>query len=160
MSGVLGVHFAITAIQEQRLLTVADDPDAVQNLLENIEETDWYDDEFRAESDKAWDMIHRCLGDGSLDPDAGGYPLAYAILGGRHLHDDLYICYVSAEQAKDVAAALTQIDKAELLRRFTRLPDEHDGPRDFDYTWDSFVDIRELYKRAAQAGRAVLFTAT
>jgi hypothetical protein len=32
------------------------------------------------------------------------------------------------------------------------------GEEDFDYTWQRFLDVRRFYRRAANAGRAVLFT--
>jgi hypothetical protein len=32
------------------------------------------------------------------------------------------------------------------------------GEGDFDYTWENFLDGRRFYKKAAEAGRAVIFT--
>jgi hypothetical protein len=162
---MLGVHFAITA-EQGRLLLAADDEgdhDAVGELLEEIEEL-WDDDALKVDTDKAWDAIHRCLTDGTLDPDGGGYPLSYAMLAGRHLHDQYYVVYVSAAQARDVAGALRGIDRTWLRRRFDTIDDpDYRGARDdadFEYTWDNFVDLRAFYNRAATAERAVLFTAT
>jgi len=85
------VHFAITSEQERLLLAADDegDRDAVDELLEDIEEL-WDDDALKVDTDKAWDTIHRCLTDGTLEPEGGEYPLSYAILGGRHLHDEYY----------------------------------------------------------------------
>jgi hypothetical protein len=34
------------------------------------------------------------------------------------------------------------------------------GQEEFDYTWSWFQRVRDLYYRAAQAGRYVLFTAS
>jgi hypothetical protein len=82
---MLGVHFAITAEQEQALLD-ADGDDEVSELLEELEEG-WDDDALKVDTDKAWDAIHRCLTDGTLHPDGGASALSHAILGGRHLHD-------------------------------------------------------------------------
>lgn len=85
------MHFAITS-ERERLLLAADDEgdrDAVDELLEDIEEL-WDDDALKVDTDKAWDTIHRCLTDGTLEPEGGEYPLSYAILGGRHLHDEYY----------------------------------------------------------------------
>lgn len=165
IGGVLGVHFAITPEQERSLLAAADsgDTDAVGELLEEIEES-WTDDELKVDSDKAWDAIHRCLTDGTLDPDGGEYPLSHAVLGGRHLHDEYHVVYVTAAQARDVAGALEAVDRTWLRGRFDAVDDpNYPGARDdadFDYTWDGFVDVRAFYQRAAAAGRAVLFTAT
>ncbi len=160
---MLGVHFAITSEQEAALLAADDDGDELGEILEELEET-WSDATLQADTDKAWDAIHRCLTDGTLDPDGGEYPLSHAVLGGRHLHDEYYVVYVTAAQARDVAEALQPVDQAWLRRRFDAIDDpDYGGARDeadFDYTWAAFVDVREFYQRAAAAQRAVIFTAT
>jgi hypothetical protein len=162
---VLGVHFAITPEQERSLLAADDDGDSdtVGELLEEIEES-WNEGGLKVDTDKAWDAIHRCLTDGTLDPDGGEYPLSHAVLGGRHLHDEYYIVYLTAAEARDVAVTLRSVDRTWLRRRFDAFDDPdyagtHDD-EDFDYTWDGFVDVRDFYDRAAAAGRAVIFTAT
>ncbi|MEU7611822.1 YfbM family protein [Micromonospora sp. NPDC049204] len=158
---MLGVHFAITSEQERSLL--AADDDRVGEFLEEIEES-WYDDTFRVDTDKAWDAIHRCLTDGTLDPDGGPYPLSHAVLGGRHLHDDYYVVYVSAAEVRDVAEALRTIDRVWLRLRFDAIDgSDYDGAQDdddFEYTWSNFADVQAFYDRAAKADRSVIFTAT
>ncbi|WP_179277147.1 YfbM family protein [Actinoplanes regularis] len=161
---VLGVYFAITAEQERSLLVAADGgDDEVGEILEVLEES-WDDDRLKADTDKAWDAIHRCLADGTLDPDGGEFPLSHAVLGGRHLHDEYYVVYLTADQVRDVSDALQAVDRAWLRRRFDTIDDpDYRGARDevdFDYTWVNFVDVREFYQRAAAARRAVIFTAT
>ena len=41
-------------------------------------------------------------------------------------------------------------------------PEEYDevemGDEDFGYTWENLLDLRRFYKKAAKAGRAVIFT--
>jgi Domain of unknown function (DUF1877) len=66
--------------------------------------------------------IHRCLTDGTLDPDGGEYPLSHAVLGGRHLHDDYYVVYVSLAEVPEVAA-LRGVDRTGLRRRFDAIDD-------------------------------------
>ncbi|MEO3929151.1 DUF1877 family protein [Micromonosporaceae bacterium B7E4] len=160
---MLGVHFAITTEQEHSLLTADGDNDTVGELLEEIEES-WSEDRFKVDTDKAWDAIHRCLTDGTLDPDAGDYPLSHVVLGGRHLHDEYHVVYVSAPEVRNVADALKRVHRTWFRGRFDAIDDpEYDGRHDdtdFDYTWDNFVDVRAFYDRAAAAGRAVVFTAT
>ncbi|GGN36389.1 hypothetical protein FHR83_006364 [Actinoplanes campanulatus] len=156
---MLGVHFAITADQEKALLDADGDDDAVGELLGDIEEN-WDDDQLKVDTDKAWDEIHRCLTDGSLDPDAGDYPLSHAILGGHGMHDDYYVVYVDAAQVRDVAAALRDIDRAGLRQRFDTLLPASERDYDFELLWTDFADVVNFYQRAAAAGRAVLFTAT
>ncbi|MBL7259753.1 YfbM family protein [Paractinoplanes lichenicola] len=159
---MLGVHFAIAPEQERALL-VAVDEDELGDFLEELEES-WADDSLKVDTDKAWDAIHRCLTDGSLDPDAGDYPLNHAVLGGRHLSEDYYVVYLTAAQTRDVSEALQPIDQGWLRRRFDAIDDpDYIGAgddEDFDYTWTNFVDVRQFFERAVAAERAVLFTAT
>ncbi|MEV0568451.1 YfbM family protein [Dactylosporangium sp. NPDC050588] len=160
---MLGVHFAITAKQEKKLLKAADrDEDEVAALLGDLEE-EWDDESMKVDTDKAWDAVHRCL-TGSLDADAGEYPLTHAVLGGRDLlEEDYYAVYVTADEVRDVAAALRDLDRAWLRERFDAF-DKSDyagagDDQDFEYTWSNFADIQAFYDRAAAAGRAVVFTA-
>ena len=162
---MLGVHFAITPEHEDLLLAAADEgnTDRIEVFLEDIEEG-WDDDALKVASDKAWNAIHRCLTDGTLDPESGEYPLSHAVLGGRHLHEDYYVVYLSAAHVRDVAHALRGVDRAWLRGRFDVIDDpDYRGARDdadFEYTWDNFVDVKAFYDRAAAAARAVIFTAT
>ena len=60
-----GVFFALTEAQQTTLDSASDD-DEVMGAIEDIEEA--WDKENLAECDKAWDAMHRCLADGTLDP--------------------------------------------------------------------------------------------
>jgi hypothetical protein len=158
---MLGVHFAVTAEQERALLAAADD-DTVGELIGDLEE-EWSEDTLKVDTDKAWDPIHRSLTDGTLDPDAGDYPLSHAILGGQHLSDEIYAVFIRSDQVRDVAAALHDVDETRLRAGYDRIdPADYDGPHpdDFDYTWENLIDVRSFFDRAAAAGRAVLFTAS
>ncbi|MFC4050175.1 YfbM family protein [Actinomadura syzygii] len=156
---MLGVHFAITGEQERALL--ARDEDAVAELLEELEEN-WRDDDLKVDTDKAWEDIHRCLGDGTLDYE--GYPLSHAVLGGRHLHTEIYVVHVSVAEVRDVAEALRPLGRDWLRRQCDALGssgyDGAHGPEVFEYIWTNFVDVQNFYQRAAKADRAVIFTAT
>ena len=162
---MLGVHFAVSADQERLLLVAGDEggAGAVGEFLEGIEEG-WADPDLSVSTDKAWDAIQRCLGDGTLDADGGAYPLSHAVLGGRHMHEEYYVVYVTAAEVRDVADELQRVEKVWLRRRFDAIDDpEYRGSLDdddFAYTWENFVDVRGLFERAAEAGRAVIFTAT
>ncbi|GIJ48242.1 hypothetical protein Val02_51280 [Virgisporangium aliadipatigenens] len=160
----MGVFFALSPDQEHALLDADESgsDDSVRDLIEEFEEN-WADGRYSADTDQAWDAIHRCLTDGTLDPDGGAYPLSHAVLGGRHLSDDWYVVYVSATEVKDVAAALREVARDWLRTRLEGLGAGYTGARDdadFEYTWSNFEDVREFYGRAAEAGRAVVFTAT
>lgn len=156
-----GVHFALTRADEDRVLTAADD-EALMEVVEDIEER--WERGFVAETDKAWDAIHRCLTGGALAFDGGTYPLNRAVLGGRQLYDgdDYIVCYVPADEVRDVAAALEPLGEAWLRSRYFALDPgdygaEH-SDEDFEYTWDNFIGMRDFFVEAAGRGRAVLFT--
>ena len=157
----LGVHFALSKQDEARLLAAAGDDEAVLEIVEEIEEGAH---ELHCDSDKAWDALHRCLTDGKLEYTGGGYPLRAAVLGGRQLVEEAEytVSYVSAEQVRDVAEALSVIEEHWLRGRYDTLRDtDYAGPvdeDDFEYTWEFLEDVREFFAMAAEAGRAVIFT--
>lgn len=159
--GCLGVHFAIDGATAARLLAAEDDED-VASIIEEIEET--WDRRFLFDTDKAWDALHRCLSDGTLDPDSGSYPLSHVVLGGVSLYEgeDYVVALVTADQVPEVAAALAPIDRAWLRERYDSLefPDYQGvrGDEDFEYTWGNVQGLDGFFRTAAEAGRAVIFT--
>ena len=161
LMGSLGVHFALEDDVARRLLA-AGDSDAVLAVIDEVEEA--WDEAWLVQSDKAWDAMHRSLSNGTLYYDEGEYPLNRTVLGGKHLYDgdDYVVSYVEPKEVKDVAAALAPITQADFRKRYDAIdPDEYEGPHgeeDFGATWEAFVAVRELFKRAADAGRSVVFT--
>ncbi len=161
--GCLGVHFAITDQDAQRLLNASSDND-VQLVLREVEER-WEKDHL-AESDKAWDAMHRCLSDGTLDCDDNENILEKVVLGGRRIFrgDEYIVSLVSSEEVREIAKALLPISEDAMRERYLTMidPEDYDGvigEDDFNYTWDWFENVRELYLRASINGRAVVFTA-
>ena len=156
-----GVLFAIDDVTTKKLLAAASD-EAVMAIVEAIEEA--WDKRFLAETDKAWDAMHRALTDGTLDPGGGTFPLNRAILGGTHLHhgDEYIVALVPKDEVRAVADALAAIDDAAMRTRYeTIVPRDYApeyGDQDRDYTVANFRDVADLYARAATAGRAVIFT--
>jgi hypothetical protein len=160
--GQLGVHFALDASQRDRLLAASSD-DEVRAAVAAIEEV--WDKDHVGESDKAWDAIHRCLTDGSLDDEAGEFPLSHVIIGGKHLHEgeEYIVCFVTDEEVKAIAKALLPITRETMKGWYFTLLDKDDyegeiGDQDFGYTWDWFENVRELFLRASINGRSVIFT--
>ena len=156
-----GVHFAITTEQAEALLAAKGDED-VMSLIESIEET--WDTANLAESDKAWDAMHRCLTDGTLGSGNGTYPLNHCVLGPRQLHggDDYIVSLALPNEVRDVADAL-QVATPEWFgeKYSTVLPRDYApeyGNKDLDYTWSNFEDVKRLFEKASQTGRAVIFT--
>jgi hypothetical protein len=86
------------------------------------------------------------------------------ILGGKQLYkgDDYIVALVSPEQVPFVSEALKLIDKVALKQGYDRInQDDYDGEigdDDFEYTWSWFKDLPSLFDKAAQEGRAVLFS--
>ena len=158
-----GVHFALTADDESRLLSLVGDDGAVIDFVKEEVEERW-DKSWLYESDKAWDAIGRCLNGGRYvygETDAA----CRAFLAGRDLvRDDegYYVLYLTAAEVGVVAGQLAAID-AEALGR---LYDEHlpgsdyedVRPEDREYTLGWYEGLPKFFAKAAAAGRAVIFT--
>lgn len=156
-----GVYFAITDEQTATLLA-ADGDDGLMAAIEAIEES--WDEDNLAECDKAWDALHRALTDGRLKYGNGEYPFSHCVLGPRQLYegDDYIVSYVSPDQVRDVAAALKPLTEEWFQERYRSIvPNDYApeyGADDQQYTWNWFQGIRELYTKAAERGRSVVFT--
>ncbi len=162
----LGVHFALTPQDVQQLRSISDEAERLDHLQSVIEDTYFSDHpELVAESDKAWDAMHRTLADGQLTWDGGAYPLNHVVLAGELLYTeaDYIMSLKTPQQVQDIAAALPAMTREEFRRRYDAIDAEAYGfpltDEDFDYTWDWFQGVRDLYTRAASEGRFVLFTA-
>jgi hypothetical protein len=164
--GCLGVHFALSEAEVEHFRSLPSEQDRLDYLIEDLEETYFGErKEYLAESDKAWDAMHRALTDGSLTWDDGEYPLNHVILAGELLYTepDYIMSLKSPEQVRDIAAALPGVTEAEFRRRYFAIdPKSYGCPvdeQDFAYTWQWFQNVRRLYTKAAAENRFVLFTA-
>jgi len=162
----LGVHFALTPEEIVKLRSFENDADRLAFLQEEIEENYFQDlHEYVAETDKSWDAMHRLLSDGELSDTDGPEPLRFAVLGGEPLYfkDDYIMSLKTPEQVKAVSEAIATMGADEFRIRYNKIDEEKYGfPRtdeDFEYTWDWFGRVVELYKKAADENRYVLFTA-
>jgi hypothetical protein len=116
------------------------DDDGLIAFVEEVEEGpdgEGWDEEWVQETDKSWEAIHRCLTDGKLE--WGDTPFHKCILGSYNLYegDDYIINYLSPEEVKSVAAAIKDIDRDELRRRYDAIdPADYNGlvDDDFEYT--------------------------
>ncbi|MEV7119522.1 YfbM family protein [Kitasatospora griseola] len=156
-----GVLFALAEGERARLLGCGGDGE-VMALVEEVEEA--WDEAWVCEVDKAWDALHRCLTDGRLEYGNGEFPLSHVILGGRAMceGEDYVVCYVEPEEVRAVAGALGRVDEEWVRGRYAELEfEEYQGVRgeeDLAYTVCFLPDLREFYRRAAEEGRAVVFT--
>jgi hypothetical protein len=158
----LGVHIALTAEQEQDVWTHFYD-ETILGLVEALRADD--DGEHRQRTDKAWDPIHRCLSDGTLVWDAGRWPLRGAILGGESLYfsEDFVVMLLERYEVVEVAGALDVVTQDWFRGRFLALPSHgYQGATDedaFDYTWYWFERLRAFFRKTADEGRSMVFTA-
>jgi hypothetical protein len=157
------MFFALTEDQEAALMATREDTE-VRAFVEDVEMGDWDADPLDCETDKAWDAIHRCLSDGTLGCGRRLSPLDMTVLGGGHHHegDDYLVAHLRAGEVVQVAAALEAVDESWMRQRYDRIdPADYQGTlsdEDFDYTWYWFTQIRDFYRKAAVAKRAVIFT--
>lgn len=162
MSG-LGVHFAISQDDLEHILAL-DEEERLAFLTDEIEERFFeHEPEFLAENDRSWEAAHFALCSLTGVERDGGYPLTHVILGGEHLYSgDWLMILKSTTQVRDIADALRELTEEDFRRGYDAI-DEGDyrlkSDEDRAYTWDWFQDVRDLYDRAAEAHRAVLFTA-
>ena len=156
----LGVHFAITTEQAERLLAAADDDELVDIVKDDIEEA-W---ELAFETDKAWDALHRCLSNGTLDIVENAPPLSRVFFGGRVLNTspDYFVVLATPAEVKEIARALAAIDAAWVRERYRHQPfPGYQGTKsdeDCEYTVASFEGLPVFYARAAAEDRHVIFT--
>ena len=155
-----GVFFALDEEQITRIQSANDD-DELMGVIEEIEEA--WDVDFLVECDKSWDAMHRVLADGTLDWNAGDYPLNQVVLGEPSLHKDpsYIVCFKDVACVRDVTSAIRGVDRSQFESwYYTKAKDyaPEYGEEDCGYTWDNFEDVRKLYETASQAGRSVIFT--
>jgi hypothetical protein len=160
----LGVHFALNTLQVAGLWLRLPRMLRVQYVQERLEEQ-LIETPFAAETDKAWDAIHRCLGDGSLNPRGGSFPLNHVVLGGSQLRagDSYILSLKSRGTVRAIAKELPQVTRDSFRARYAGIEKAgYDGPigvEDFEYTWELFQGLLPFFKTAAAHDRWVLFTA-
>ena len=88
-----GIFYAFAEEDSLQLLNAKSNEELLQRLNDLSEVLDEDNTQY---VDKAWDGMHRCLSDGSLEADAGAYPLNRCVLGGTNLYDseDHIVCFV------------------------------------------------------------------
>lgn len=160
-----GVHFSISDEEIVRLREFKDDSSRLEYLQEEIEELYFEEHlERTAETDKAWDAIHRALTDGNLGYENGTFPLSHVILGGEPLYfvDDYIISLKTSEQVKAIAESLESVTLDFLRQKYFSInPDEYGFPvteEDFEYTHSWFVKLKPFFQKASAEGRNVIFT--
>ena len=159
-----GVHFSLDRAAVDRLLACTSDGERLILIQEEIEpEYFGSHKDLLAETDKAWEWIHRAVTDGTFRWDNDPYPLSHLILGGRQLYDgdDYILSLKTPQQVADVAAALKSITESTFRDGFAQIDEfdlEHSCEEDLSYSWGWFTGLREFWMKAASDERNVLFT--
>ncbi|MCC6740241.1 MAG: YfbM family protein [Planctomycetia bacterium] len=158
----LGVHFVISAEQATRLLKAKDDEELVSIVQEEIEEA--MDDDNSFQTDKAWDALHRCLSDGTLNVRGGKPPLNKTFFGGKVLNTeaDYFVVLLTPREVQSVASALSKVSEDWLRKRYETLNFKNyqceKSAEDWEYSWSNFRGLPEFFKKAAKAEQHVIFT--
>lgn len=106
-------------------------------------------------------VLHRILSDGSLEPDAGEYPLNHAVLGGRVLGHELGFAVIlkRPDMCPHIATGLSQIKPETIEAAFQHLqgaiPDSVTGTTSSDVS-ALLAQLVGFYQAAATAGEAVI----
>lgn len=151
------MRYAIASDQEAEMLRRAGKQQELVEYLENL-----WNEEWQAETDKAWDGMHRALSEGDLNFEFSS-PLAGVVLGGRPLHSEEWfiVVYKTPAEVFSIAAALGQFSDEEMRQRYFAIDqskyDGEIGIEDWEYTIGWFKHVREFYQKAATAHRAVIF---
>lgn len=161
----LGVHFALT-VEEVSLLREQPDGEIRVNFVKEVLEDVYLGEEspYAAESAKAWDAMDRAMTmklDDSLDPDG---LLRYLVVDGESLNsgEDYILSLKTPDQVVLLATIIENIDISAFRNRYFMIdPAEYGEPlseEDFQYTWEWFQCVRDLFRTAADSERYVLFT--
>lgn len=170
-----GSLFALAPEDRDELLSrLRNQPSSEATLLLNDEKfSEYADNGWWAELDKAWDGIHRCLAEVPPESEewpplaADASPAAHAIGGGKRLtpeDDEWIVHFIPAELVKKIASALDKVDEQAMRDRYetyckTAWGGSYDSPDDVTYTVDYFAAAKDIYRRAAEAGRDMVFMA-
>jgi hypothetical protein len=152
------------AISPGQLATLVADPDLMESFL--------YPDDGEAEPenhldvDKAWHAIHYMLNGKTWEGDP---PLFWTVMGGKEIGEDVGYGparYLSVEQVKAIAGALSAIDAKLFGARFdARALDaaeiypqiwESGDAEALEYVVSYYDQLRSFYLAAAERGDAVL----
>ena len=162
----LGVHFAIEEPEVQKLKSLRNDRERLTYVQDELEEHYLGSDrEHAAETDKAWDAIHRALTDGNLTHHDSKYPYGHVILGGESLYseDDYIMSLKTPAQVHEVLGVLQSITQEQFRLLYFSIPQENYGrpltEEDFEYSWSYLKNLLPFWKLASAEGRYVLFTA-
>jgi hypothetical protein len=158
MSGK-GYHLAISEELANRLRAQTEDDTAIgmYELRERMEASEAR----RVHGGyKDWDVLHRCLSDGTFNPDSGEYPLNQCFIGRLLVKEGATVNLVMPEAVRDVARALEQLTWQDWRDRFMSVyAREQNGISDAqtEEYYRKLAELRQFYRSAASEGLAIVF---
>ena len=157
-----GVFFALGPADNQRLLALAEPRARVVWVANEIEER--WDREWLLEAGDLWFPAHYCLSGATEFPPAGAPPEAKVVFGGTALgvHGTYTIDYKDPELVRSIASALGKMrDDAVWARAGLVERDVWSGAKGGEVQSDIVHlthAVKDFYRKAADAARAVIFT--
>jgi hypothetical protein len=142
------------------------EPDDVRNFMDQLTQSKPYRSAQKV-LDLAghWDGIHRCLTDGTLDPDGGEPPLNHAILGGKRLANtpEFVLSFVRPDMTPYVAEALADVRYDDFHKKYLAISPSDYGraltEKDFEKIWVAFQQLVDFYESGAEELSAIAFAA-
>jgi len=142
------------------------EPDYIRNFVDQLTQSKQYRAAQKVlDLTEHWDGIHRCLTDGSLDPDGGEPPLNHAILGGKRLANtqEFVLSFVRPDMTPYVAEALGDVRYDDFHKKYQAIsPADYGRPlgeKDFENIWVAFQQVVDFYESGAQELSAIAFAA-
>ena len=153
-----GFHIALNRDEAKELFSRRD-PDSL---------CQWLDDDLLPRIDSLphhrtedWELMHRVLGDGTLSPDGGEYPLNHCYLGSRPLDaGDRTVRVIRPDSVGHLAMALAEFKAETVAESLESLPADYSGSRDDDtaaLVQDHLGALQRFFHDAASEQSAVLF---
>ena len=163
MSGQ-GAYIILTR-EDAKLLFAQKEDEAVRQTVNELRQSSKHREQgLILECGLAWDPIHRSLTDGTLDPDAGEFPLDHCVLGGKRLHqsDSFEAVLIRPDIVPHVAAGLHDLKRTEFHENYMGLAPDDYGKQpeetEADEVWAMLKLIRQFFEDASNEHAAVVFT--
>ena len=163
-----GIYLALNSADIQKLLIVRNNTELLAYLHKELALR--RDDAWQQQTEHTWEVLHRCLGDGTLRR-TGKSVLGKCVLGGRQLYrgNEYIISFLAPEEVGAVAQALAPLTRGWMRKRYFALKkqllwfnfSDYNGPlteHGFATAWGYFEQVRAFFQKAAAENRAMIFS--
>jgi hypothetical protein len=157
MSGQ-GYHLAISEAQADELLGMHE-LDVTQMVDDMLGQMEASEPSYLHGGYKDWNILLLCLTDGTYAPQGGTYPLNQCFFGGKLLVSEGSVVNVLMPRVvQDAASALAGLSREWVAERLISIfREEVSGERYTDEYYEKLRSLQDFYRRAADAGRAIVF---